>query len=144
MDIKTYVQSVDGFEQWNPLFKADFPLSREFLLSDVFPAFKVKPPELDTNSYTQDKFLEVIDAHPDLQRVNVHKQRFAYMVNKTICEVGIILINGARVSTINCESTDLAALKKTVMQLGLEGVENINYLQVIKRVIGMINKPLAN
>jgi hypothetical protein len=28
--------------------------------------------------------------------------------------------------------------------LGLEGVENINYLQAIKRVIGMINKPLAN
>ena len=26
----------------------------------------------------------------------------------------------------------------------LEGVENINYLQAIKRVIGMINKPLAN
>lgn len=26
----------------------------------------------------------------------------------------------------------------------LEGVENITYLQAIKRVIGMINKPLAN
>ena len=29
-------------------------------------------------------------------------------------------------------------------QVGLEGVENINYLQAIKRVIGMIDKPLAN
>ncbi len=27
---------------------------------------------------------------------------------------------------------------------GLEGVENINYLQAIKRVIGMSDKPLAN
>ena len=32
----------------------------------------------------------------------------------------------------------------TIADLGLEGVENINYLQAIKRVIGMIKKPLAN
>jgi hypothetical protein len=31
-----------------------------------------------------------------------------------------------------------------VKDIGLEGVENINYLQAIKRVIGMINKPFAN
>ena len=35
-------------------------------------------------------------------------------------------------------------IKKTLADVGLEGVENINYLQAIKRVIGMINKPLAN
>ena len=35
---------------------------------------------------------------------------------------------------------------KTYVQTvdGLEGVENINYLQAIKRVIGMSDKPLAN
>jgi len=35
-------------------------------------------------------------------------------------------------------------ITKTLKDTGLEGVENINYLQAIKRVIGMINKPLAN
>ena len=34
--------------------------------------------------------------------------------------------------------------KKTVADCHLEGVENINYLQAIKRVIGMSDKPLAN
>ena len=29
MDIKTYVQTVDGLEQWNPLMKGEFPISRE-------------------------------------------------------------------------------------------------------------------
>jgi hypothetical protein len=33
---------------------------------------------------------------------------------------------------------------KTIKDCGLEGVENINYLQAIKRVIGFINKPIAN
>lgn len=48
------------------------------------------------------------------------------------------------VVTINSESTEIEDIKKTIADVGLEGVENINYLQAIKRVIGMSNKPLAN
>ena len=73
-----------------------------------------------------------------------HKQRFGYMVNNTICEVGNVLINGAKVVTINSESTEVEDIKKTVADIGLDGVENINYLQAIKRVTGMISQPLAN
>jgi len=74
----------------------------------------------------------------------VHKQRFGYMVNDTICEVGNVLINGAKVVTINSESTEVEDIAKTLEDVKLTGVENINYLQAIKRVIGWINKPLAN
>ena len=105
MDIKTYVQTVDGLEQWNPLMKGEFPISREVLEKEVFPG---------------------------------------YMVNNNICEVGNVLINGAKVVTINSESTEIEDIKKTIADCGLEGVENINYLQAIKRVIGMSDKPLAN
>jgi ribosomal protein L30/L7E len=48
------------------------------------------------------------------------------------------------VVTVNSESTELEDIKKTVKDLGLEGVENINYLQAIKRIIGMVDKKLAN
>lgn len=44
MDIKTYVQTVDGLEQWNPLMKGEFPISREVLEKEVFPAFMVEMP----------------------------------------------------------------------------------------------------
>jgi hypothetical protein len=86
----------------------------------------------------------MIESHKDLQGVKVHKQRFGYMVNDTLCEVGNVLINGAKVVTINSESTELEDIKKTITDCELEGYENINYLQVIKRIIGWINKPLAN
>ena len=79
-----------------------------------------------------------------MRGVRVIKQRFGYMVNNTICEVGNVLINGAKVVTINSESTEVEDILKTIKDIGLEGVENINYLQAIKRVTGMINKPLAN
>jgi len=144
MDIKTYVQTVDGLEQWNPLMKGEFPIQASVLKNEVFPAFQVRMPELNKDVYTFEEFMDIIASHPDLAAVSVHKQRFGYMVNNTICEYGEVLINGARVMTINSESTEVDDIKKTVKDIGLEGVENINYLQAIKRVIGMINKPLAN
>ncbi len=144
MDIKTYVQTVDGLEQWNPLMKGEFPISKDILVNDVFPAFQVDMPALTKDTYTLEEFIAMIDAHKDLQGVKVHKQRFGYMVNDTICEVGNVLINGAKVVTINSESTELEDIKKTIVDCELQGCENINYLQVIKRIIGWINKPLAN
>lgn len=144
MDIKTFVQTVDGLEQWNPLMKGEFPISKQVLENDVFPAFQVAMPTLTKDTYTMEEFLAMIDANPDLQGVRVQKQRFGYMVNNTLCEVGNVLINGAKIVTINSESTELEDIKKTIVDCKLEGVENINYLQAIKRVIGWINKPLAN
>ncbi len=144
MDIKTFVQSVDGLEQWNPLMKGEFPISKEVLEKEVFPAFMVEMPALKKDTYTYDEFIAMIEAHPDLAAVRVHKQRWGYMVNDTICEAGNVLINGAKIFTINSESTELEDIKKTIADVGLEGVENINYLQAIKRVIGMTKKPLAN
>jgi hypothetical protein len=145
MDIKTYVQTVKGLEQWNPLMKGDFPISAQTLQTEVFPAFLVTTlPVLTKETYTLEEFLRLIEDHPDLQAVRVEKIRYGYMVNDTICETGEVYINGAMVKTINSESVELADIRKTIQDVGLEGVENINYLQAIKRVIGMINKPLAN
>lgn len=144
MDIKTWVQTVDGLEQWNPIMKGEFPLSAQVLKTEVFPAFQVGLPDFRKESYSFDEFMEMVRQHVDLQAVRVHKRRFAYLVNNTICETGLVLINGAKVETISSESTEVEDIRKTLKDLGLEGVENINYLQAIKRVIGMIDKPLAN
>ncbi len=145
MDIKTYVQTVDGLEQWNPLMKGEFPISSKTLKEEVFPAFQVENlPELTKDTYSFDEFMDMVRAHPDLQPVKVHKERYGYMVNDTICEFGYVLINGARLATINSESTEVEDIKKTMQDVGMDGFENINYLQAIKRVIGMIDKDLAN
>jgi len=145
IDIKTYVQTVDGLEQWNPLMKGEFPITAKVLKEDVFPAFQVENlPKLTRETYSFEEFMEMVHRHPDLQAVRVDKERYGYMVNDTICEFGYVLINGAQVATINSESTEVEDIKKTMEDVGLESFENINYLQAIKRVIGMINKPLAN
>ncbi len=144
MDIKTFIQSVDSLEQWNPLMKGEFPMKAEILVKEVFPAFMVEMPELTKEVYTLEEFLEIINNHRDLQAVRVEKERYGYMVNDTICEYANVWINGALVESVNSESTEVEDIKKTITDLKLENVENINYLQAIKRVIGMNNKKLAN
>jgi len=144
MDIKTFVQSVDGLEQWNPLMKGEFPIKAEILENEVFPAFKVEMPKLDKSEYTLEEFMAMVKSNPNLQAVTVEKERFGYMVNDTICEVANVFINGAMVVTINSESTEVDDIKKTISDIKLESVENINYLQAIKRITGMTDKKLAN
>lgn len=144
MDIKTFVQEIDGLEQWNPLMKGEFPMKAEILKKEVFPAFMVDMPSLDKETYTLDEFMEMVKANPDLQAITVEKERFGYMINDTICEYANVWINGAMVVTVNSESTEIDDIKKTITDLGLDGVENINYLQASKRVVGMIDKKLAN
>lgn len=144
MDIKTFVQAVDGLEQWNPLMKGDFPLPAAVLRDEVFAAFQVGLPDLPAGDCSADAFLALIQSHPDLAAVRVHKQRFGYMVHDTICEYAVVLINGARVVSVSTESTEVADLQRTIADTRMTGLENINYLQAIKRVIGMTPKPLAN
>ena len=144
MDIKTYVQTVRGLEQWKPLMNVKFPISSTILIKNVFPVFQVEVPKLTKDEYSISEFLEMIKTNLDLQAVRVNKERFGYMVNATICEVVNVLINGAKVVSINSESTEIEDIIKTMNDVKLNNFENINYLQVIKRVIGMINKPLAN
>jgi hypothetical protein len=144
MDIKTFVQEVDGLEQWNPLMKGEFPMKADMLREEVFPAFMVEMPQLSKDEYSLEEFLQMVRENSDLQAVKVHKERYGYMVNNTICEVGEVLINGALLFTINSESTETEDIKKTIREVGLEGMENINYLQAIKRVIGMIDKDFVN
>jgi hypothetical protein len=101
------------------------------------PVLPVGPCDLAT-------FLELVHAHPQLAAVHVSKQRFGYMVHDTICEYAVVLINGARVVTVSTESTDIDALQRTITDTRMAPLANLNYLQAIKRVIGMIPQPLAN
>jgi hypothetical protein len=143
IEIKTLIRTINNLEQWDPLLDGEFPVSSESLLS-IFQALNVKAPMNEKSSYTFIDFKQIIQSNPYLQTIRVEKERQGYLVNDTICEYAKVWINGALVKTISSESSDIEKINKTITQIGLTGVENINYLEVIKRVTGMVEKPLAN
>ena len=84
MDIKTYVQTVDTLEQWNPVTKTEFPVSNHFLKSDIFPAFQVEMPVFEKTEYTMDEFMAIVTEHPDLQAVSVVTVSYTHLTLPTI------------------------------------------------------------
>jgi len=143
LDIKTLMRTVADLEQWKPLLKARFPLTPEVLRGEVFPALGTGILGLSAEPCELPAFLAMLRGHPDVAVVQVRKQRFAYRVHDTICEYAVVLINGARVVTVSSESTDPEAIRRTMHDTGMAGLENVNYLQAIKRVIGMVPMALA-
>lgn len=138
MDIKVFVKSEKGLEQWNPRMKGSFPMKASEIAEKVFPAFGVETPEFKREEYNLAQFInEVIRPHKDLVPVRVVKRRFGFMVNECITEYAELLINGAAIQTVAVESTDVEAILQAKEMLGLNDYENVNYLRAIKRIIGM-------
>ncbi len=142
MDIKVLVKRDRGLEQWSPRMKGEFPMARETLQGEVFPAFGVSVPEFSRDSYTLGQYLrEIIHPHPDLAAVSVFKRRYAFDVQGCIAELADVCVNGATIRTACLESTDADAILKAQEAVHLDGYENVNYLLAIKRVIGMAPLP---
>ena len=143
MDIKVLVEKNQGLEQWNPRMKGEFPMKKDIIQKEVFPAFGVNEPQFERDEYTLEQYLEeIIVPHEQLAAVSVFKRRFAFTINGCITEIAQLLINGAAIQTVAVELEDVDAILKAVDILGLNDYENINYLLGIKRIIGMA--PLSN
>ena len=58
-----------------------------------------------------------------------------------IAEVAQVLVNGAGVSTACLEAEDPDQVLSAAVELGLTGLENVNYLTAIKRIVGLAPLP---
>ena len=79
----------------------------------------------------------MVAEHNDTVAVDVQKHRFGFSVNGVICEYAKILFNGAQVETACVESEDYGAMQEAAAALKIDALENVNYLQAAKRVVGM-------
>jgi hypothetical protein len=136
MDVKSLLNNHKGLEQWNPVLKLDFPLSKRQVIREVFPLLWTRCPLLSEDEYNLPDFLDLVAKHPDLLSVSIDKERFGFYVNETICEYARVYVNGALIHTVSCEDAEIEKLHKTISLIGLHKDENVNYQEAIKRVIG--------
>ena len=138
LDIKQ-LQEVngDGLEQWYPVMKAGFPISVEDL-KKLFSYFKVSEPLFGRREYTFYQFLdEIVRPNQNLRLVHVGKKRHIYVINGAIVEIAETDFDGVTLQTICVEHEDPDLVMKTVRQLALEDLPNINYIQAMKKTVGM-------
>lgn len=139
MDIKSLRQiNADKLEQWYPTMKQTFPMKKE-VIEDLFKNFfKVAVPAFARDEYTYDQYLdELVGKCPDLEIVNVTKERSIFTIEGTTVEVAETTFNGVANRTVCVEHIDPALVMKVVRDLGLAGYPNINYLRAMKMAVGM-------
>jgi len=139
IDVKSLQQiNADKLEQWYPAMKEGFPISTEKLAVLFKDFFKVTGPEFKRDAYTYDQFLnEVVAPCKNLCVVEVYKERHAYEINQATVEIAETKFNGVPMRTICVEHIDPENVIATVRELGLEGFENINYINAMKTAVGM-------
>ena len=140
VDVKS-MQNVnaDKLEQWLPVLKTGFPISADSL-KQLFEIFKTPAPEFKHEEYTYEQFLdELIRPCADLELVEVKKNRDIFKIDGVTAEIAEASFNGKPWRTICFEHEDPALVMKQVKAFGLEGAPNVNYIQAMKKSVGMID-----
>lgn len=138
VDVKS-LQNVneDKLEQWLPVLKTGFPISADSL-KELFVIFKVPTPEFKRAEYTYEEFLEeLIKPCCELKIVEVKKNRDIFKIENATTEIAEAEFNGKPCRTICVEHEDPALVMKVVNDLGLENQPNVNYIQAMKKSVGM-------
>jgi len=137
LDIKALVAVVEGFEQWKPWRKDEFPLSAE-ALDRVLVKLGGYRVHLESEVYSVGDFVdEVVRSHPLLHEADVHKYRSRYSAAGCLAEVADVSIDGHELATVAIESEDISGLAALRYRLGLEGHLNVNYPRAIKTTLGL-------
>ena len=134
MDVKHLHQvDPDGLEQWSPVLKAGFPLSATDVAA-VLVALGVEPAgPLARTAYTQAELLaEVVDPHPWLFAVNVHKHRRRFHLDGCLAEVTDVDTDQGSTLSVAVESEDAARVAGVVGALGLPIWPNLNYARQLR------------
>lgn len=128
MDIKLLREvGTAGLERWEPVLKAAFPLGRGDI-DAVFAALREPVPELTRETYSLEELLrEVVDPHPGVRAVPVHKRRVRYTVEGCIGELSEVELGEWATRTIAIESEDLDAVVAAVRAVGLGNRVNTSY-----------------
>ena len=139
MDIKSLKQiNDDKLEQWYPVLKETFPMAKEKIAMLFTDFFKAELPVFERDSYTYDEYLsEIVAPCPDLEIVDVYKERSIYTINLATVEIAETTFNGVPSRSVCVEHEDPNNVINTVRQLKLDGFENINYLRAMKKAVGM-------
>lgn len=139
MDIKSLQQiNDDKLEQWYPTLKEGFPLSQETITMLCKDFFKVEVPAMDKEAYDFESYIELCKTVKDLVVVDVYKERSIYVINEAIVEIAETKFNGVPMRTICVEHTDPENVINVVRMLGADHFENINYIQAMKKAVGLL------
>ena len=134
MDVKhLHAVDADGLEQWSPVMKAPFPLASSDV-DAVLVALGVEPvAPLERAAYSWAEVLaEVIEPHPGLMTVEVHKERGRFTLDGCTAELTRVTTPYGSTRTVAVESENAEQVVAAVRRIGLLPRPNVNYARALR------------
>lgn len=137
LDIKQRIAEVDGFEQWAPVGKWVFPLD-DSARQTLGQALRLDDAVLPADCHDPGGLVDALcGCGREVVRVNLFKRRFGFKIDGCLCEFAEVRINGAALSTVCVESSQLDAARKLVEKLGLNQYPNTGYIAALMKVVAL-------
>ncbi len=134
LDIKKLITKTNKLEQWEPIFKVDFPIEMKVLKNILLSYFDIETADLKKDSYTLEQFLSIINEYKFIDLVNLHKKKEKYTRNNIIFEFCDIKIENKPFQTICLESNNKSQLEKFLDAYPIDNMKNTNYIEAIKNI----------
>jgi exopolyphosphatase/guanosine-5'-triphosphate,3'-diphosphate pyrophosphatase len=138
LDLKVLEKVNDRhLERWRPVLKSTFPITRENALA-VLEGLSVPLVALPEATYALEDFLDrIARPSPLLRVVEVAKTRERFVLDECLVEITDLTIDGRPTRTLAVEHPDPRPVWSTVRDLVLDHLENVNYIEAIKRTLGL-------
>lgn len=136
LDIKELLAVKGKLEQWYPIVKTGFPIEAQLVVEKICPLMHIHPEIVNQSQYDLDEFMsDIVSGQKHLYFADVLKSRFGYSINDCMAEYAEITINGKEIQTLSIESLDPEKILETMKLFGMEEMENVSYVKIVKELV---------
>ena len=125
----------EGLEQWEPVIKAQFPLTPAEL-GPVLALLDVPESRAAGGADNVEALLALVESEPTLRAVHVHKNREHYTFAGCMAESTELRTSAGAVHTLAVESPDRERVGAAVSALGLAGRTVVSVPRALKALVG--------
>lgn len=129
LDVKILNASIENFEQWDLLYKKDFPVQGA-CLNFLFKR-EIASPDLYLSKTAVKAFVSTKEY---MKLVFLKKKRTLFEEGEVRGEFAVVEVENKIFHTVAFESYSLKNLKKATKELDLENSENINYYKFLQEL----------
>jgi exopolyphosphatase/guanosine-5'-triphosphate,3'-diphosphate pyrophosphatase len=128
----------DGLEQWRPLLKEPFPLTRA-TTAQLRAALGLSAELMNGDAVTFEALIVRLESvAANVRIVRVTKTRTRYHAHGCVAELSDVVADGKKVRTVAIEDEDPAKVMAAVRAMELDCYANINYPCGLKQLIGIV------
>jgi hypothetical protein len=133
LEVKGLIGRLRLLEQWEPVFKSEFPVAAADIENVVAPALGVDVDLGAAPAFTQSALIAFAAEQTALATVVLEKQRTLFDLGDCEAEFTVLAMGDERLQTVALESPEAQAVEALLKRVGLDDEQNESYSVFLQR-----------